>query len=279
MSENSIREILRIDQAMVQRKLVFSRERAQGLIADGLVFVNGKAVLKPAQKVSAEDRIEIRGESCPYVSRGGFKLEKALKAFEVDVRGKVCVDVGASTGGFTDVLLQNGAGHVFAVDVGTAQLDPKLDADPRVSKMEQTNARTLTAGDFPMKIDLAVMDVSFISIEKILPALKDVLGNGGRLISLIKPQFEAGKNALGKKGVIGKPEIHERVLQTLCANAAELGWRLRAIDFSPISGTQGNIEFLGDFVPDDGQTASPDAGQIREIVKSAHTALKRKGEK
>lgn len=279
MSENSVPEILRIDQAMVQRRLVLSRERAQILIADGLVFVNGKAVAKPAQKVAAEDEIEIRGESCPYVSRGGFKLEKALKAFDVDVRGKICVDIGASTGGFTDVLLRNGAGHVFAVDVGTAQLDPKLAADPRVSKMEQTNARALTADDFPMKIDLAVMDVSFISIEKILPALKDVLGKNGRLISLIKPQFEAGKALLGKKGVISKPEVHEKVLQTLCANAAELGWRLRAIEFSPISGTQGNIEFLGDFVPDDGQTASPDVRQIREIVKNAHAALKQKASK
>lgn len=276
MSENSVPEILRIDQAMVQRRLVLSRERAQSLIADGLVFVNGKAVAKPAQKVAAEDEIEIRGESCPYVSRGGFKLEKALKAFDVDVRGKICVDIGASTGGFTDVLLRNGAGHVFAVDVGTAQLDPKLDADPRVSKMEQTNARTLTADDFPMKIDLAVMDVSFISIEKILPALKDVLGKNGRLISLIKPQFEAGKALLGKKGVISKPEVHEKVLQTLCTNAAELGWRLRAIEFSPISGTQGNIEFLGDFVIDDSRTPSPDAKHIREIVKNAHTVLKRK---
>lgn len=276
MSENNVRDILRADQALVQRGLVTSRERAQGLIADGLVFANGKPISKAAQKIVPDDQIEICGESCPYVSRGGFKLEKALKAFDVDVRGKVCVDIGASTGGFTDVLLQNGARHVYAVDVGTAQLDPKLDADPRVSKMEQTNARTLTADDFPLQIDIAVMDVSFISIEKILPALKCVLGENGRLISLIKPQFEAGKNALGKKGVISKSEIHEKVLQTLCANAAELGWRLRAIEFSPISGTQGNIEFLGDFVIDDGRTPSPNAKHIREIVKNAHTVLKRK---
>jgi len=276
MSENMVQDILRADQALVQRGLAASRERAQDLIANGLVYANGKQVNKPAQKIAAEDQIEVRGESCPYVSRGGFKLEKALKSFRADVSGKICVDIGASTGGFTDVLLQNGAKHVYAVDVGTGQLDPKIENDPRVTKMEQTNARTLTAEDFSMRPEIAVMDVSFISIEKILPALKDVLGESGRLISLIKPQFEAGKAALGKKGVISKPETHEKVLKDLCANAAALGWRLRSIDFSPISGTQGNTEFLGDFIIDDGKTLSPDARQIKEIVKTAHSALKRK---
>jgi len=209
MSESMIQDILRADQALVQRGLAASRERAQDLIANGLVYANDKQVSKAAQKISPQDYLEVRGESCPYVSRGGFKLEKALKAFSVDVSGKICVDIGASTGGFTDVLLQSGARHVYAVDVGTGQLDPKIENDPRVTKMEQTNARTLTAGDFPLRPEIAVMDVSFISIEKILPALKDVLGEGGRLISLIKPQFEAGKAALGKKGVFSKPEIHE----------------------------------------------------------------------
>ena len=276
MSENMVQDILRADQALVQRGLAASRERAQDLIANGLVYANGKQINKPAQKIAAEDRIEVRGESCPYVSRGGFKLEKALKAFSADVRNKICVDIGASTGGFTDVLLQNGAKHVYAVDVGTGQLDPKIENDPRVTKMEQTNARTLTAEDFPLRPEIAVMDVSFISIEKILPALKEVLGENGRLISLIKPQFEAGKAALGKKGVISKPETHEKVLRDLCANAAVLGWRLRSIDFSPISGTQGNTEFLGDFIIDDGKIPSPDARQIRDIVKHAHAALKKK---
>lgn len=276
MSESMNLDILRADQALVQRGLAASRERAQDLIANGLVFANGKAVNKPAQKISPDDRLEVRGESCPYVSRGGFKLEKALKAFQVDVSGKICVDIGASTGGFTDVLLQNGAKHVYAVDVGTAQLNKKIENDPRVTSMEQTNARTLTSEDFPLRPEIAVMDVSFISIEKILPALRDVLGEGGRLVSLIKPQFEAGKEALGKKGVISKAEIHEKVLKNLCANAAALGWRLRAIEFSPISGTQGNIEFLGDFIIDDGKTLSPDAKQIKEIVKNAREALKRR---
>lgn len=276
MSESINQDIIRLDLMLVQRSLAASRERAQDLISGGLVFVNGKAATKPAQKVGPDDRIEVCGESCPYVSRGGFKLEKALKAFSVDVKDKICVDIGASTGGFTDVLLQNGAKHVYAVDVGTGQLDPKIENDPRVTKMEQTNARTLTAEDFALRPEIAVMDVSFISIEKILPALKEVLGEGGRVISLIKPQFEAGKAALGKKGVISKPEIHESVLKNLCANAANMGWRLRSIEFSPISGTQGNTEFLGDFVIDDGKTPSPDARQIREIVKNAHSALKKK---
>lgn len=278
MSETMQQDILRADQALVQRGLAASRERAQDLIAKGLVYINATPARKPAQKVASADQIEVRGESCPYVSRGGFKLEKALQAFNVSVQGKTCIDVGASTGGFTDVLLQNGAQKVYAVDVGVAQLDPKIEGDARVVQMEQINARTLTAQMFEPRPQIAVMDVSFISIEKILPALRAVLGENGRLISLIKPQFEAGRSALGKKGVIRKAEIHEQVLLTLCQNASQLGWRLRAIDYSPISGTQGNIEFLGDFIIDDGKTPSPDAREIRRLVRAAHAALRKSTE-
>ena len=267
-------EKLRADVALCARGLAPSRERARALIEAGLVYAGGAQVKKAAQQLSAEDALEVRGEVCPYVSRGGFKLEKALRSFAVDVRGTVCIDVGASTGGFTDVLLQSGAAKVYAVDVGTAQLDPKIEADARVVKMEQTNARTLTRELFAPPPTLGVMDVSFISILKILPALRQVLGDGGRLISLIKPQFEAGRELLGKKGVVSKPAVHERVLRDVIARAPECGWRVRALDFSPIKGGDGNLEFLADFVPDDGRQPIPDAQQIRELVRRAHEAMR-----
>ena len=269
-------EKLRADVALCARGLAPSRERARALIEAGLVYAGGAQVKKAAQQLSAEDALEVRGEVCPYVSRGGFKLEKALRSFAVDVRGTVCIDVGASTGGFTDVLLQSGAAKVYAVDVGTAQLDPKIEADARVVKMEQTNARTLVRELFAPPPTLGVMDVSFISILKILPALRQVLGDGGRLISLIKPQFEAGRELLGKKGVVSKPAVHERVLRDVIARAPECGWRVRALDFSPIKGGDGNLEFLADFIPDDGRQSSPDAQQIRDLVRRAHESLRPK---
>ena len=266
---------LRADILLCEKGLAASRERAQALIAAGLVYAGGTAVKKPAQKLDADVQVEIRGEWCPYVSRGGFKLEKALKAFGVNPEGMTCIDVGASTGGFTDVLLQNGAKLVYAVDVGTDQLDPKLAADPHVIKMEQVNARALTREQFEFPPELGVMDVSFISIRKILPALRDVLSENGRLISLIKPQFEAGKENMGKKGVISNASVHEKVLRDVAAFAPETGWRVRAYDFSPISGTQGNLEFLAEFIPDDGTQPLPDPRQIRELVKRAHESIKK----
>lgn len=265
----------RADVALCTRGLAASRERAQALIEAGLVWADGTQVKKAAQKLDADAVLEVRGEACPYVSRGGFKLARALESFAADVSGVVCIDVGASTGGFTDVLLQHGARLVYAVDVGTGQLDPRLIADSRVVMMEQTNARELKREMFDPAPSLAVMDVSFISIRKILPALRELVGEGGRLISLIKPQFEAGRAALGKKGVISNAAIHERVLKDVAAFAPECGWRVRAFDASPIAGTQGNLEFLGDFIPDDGMTASPDAQAIRAVVKKAHMEAKK----
>lgn len=266
---------LRADVLLCENGLAASRERAQALIAAGLVYAGGIAVKKPAQKLDSDAQLEVRGECCPYVSRGGFKLEKALKSFGIDPSGKTCIDIGASTGGFTDVLLQNGAKLVYAVDVGTDQLDPGLAADPRVIKMEQVNARILTREQFDPAPVLGVMDVSFISIRKILPALRNVLGDQGRLISLIKPQFEAGKENLGKKGVISSASVHEKVLRDVAAFAPETGWRVHAYDFSPISGTQGNLEFLAEFIPDDGTQPLPDLRQIRELVKRAHESIKK----
>ena len=272
MSEESR---IRADIALCERGLAASRERSQALIAAGLAYANGTQIKKPSLKVGESDLLEVRGEWCPYVSRGGLKLEKALKAFSVDAGGIVAIDIGASTGGFTDVLLQNGARRVYAVDVGTDQLAPSIAADPRVVKMEQTNARTLTRDQFPDPPQLGVMDVSFISITKLLPVLRNILGDHGRLISLVKPQFEAGREALGKKGVITSAAIHEQVLRSIAAFAPECGWRVRAFDFSPISGTQGNLEFLADFVPDDGRQISPDPLEIRELVKRAHESIRK----
>ena len=268
-------ESLRADVALCARGLAVSRERAQALIAAGFAYADGAPVKKSSQKLSPDAALEVRGEWCPYVSRGGLKLEKALRSFGADVSGAVAVDVGASTGGFTDVLLQSGARRVYAVDVGTAQLDAHLASDPRVISMEQTNARALRREMFPEPPALGVMDVSFISITKILPALREVLGGGGRLISLVKPQFEAGRSALGKNGIVTSPAVHERVLRDLAAAAPTCGWRVRAYDFSPIAGTQGNLEFLADLVPDDGRTPSPEPGAIRDLVRRAHAELRK----
>ena len=266
---------IRADLALCRQGLAASRERAQALIEASLAYVNGAPIQKSSQKIGPEDVLEIRGEWCPYVSRGGFKLEKALKAFGVDAKDTVAIDIGASTGGFTDVLLQSGARKVYAVDVGTGQLDARIAEDPRVVNMEQTNARELRREQFSPPPSLGVMDVSFISISKILPALREILGVNGRLLSLIKPQFEAGKASLGKKGVISSATVHEKVLKDVAAFAPLSGWRVRAFDFSPISGTQGNLEFLADFIPDDGTQPLPDTREIRALVKRAHESLRK----
>ena len=274
MDENTY---MRADVALCARGLAPSRERAQALIAAGLVYAGETALKKSSQKVGPDDSLSVRGECCPYVSRGGFKLARALTRFGVSPEGKTAIDVGASTGGFTDVLLQAGARRVYAVDVGTAQLYPRLREDPRVISIEQTNARALTREMFPESPTLGVMDVSFISILKILPALRRVLGDDGRLISLVKPQFEAGRDAPGKKGVIASAAVHERVLRQIAAVAPETGWRIRAFDYSPIAGTQGNLEFLADFIPDDGATPLPDMQEIRALVRRAHEEIRRRG--
>lgn len=266
---------LRADVLLCEKGLAASRERAQALISAGLVYAGGTAVKKPAQKLDADTQLEVRGEWCPYVSRGGFKLEKALKAFGIDPGGKVCIDIGASTGGFTDVLLQNGAKLVYAVDVGTDQLDPGLTADSRVVKMEQVNARTLSREQFNPAPELGVMDVSFISIRKILPALRDVLGDHGRLISLIKPQFEAGKEKVGKKGVVREKATHKEVLDSFVSLAQELGFKILGLTFSPVKGPEGNIEFLGHLSLDDVQAICPDTASI---VDQAHNTLNKGAE-
>lgn len=261
---------MRADAALAVRGLASSREKARQLIEAGLATVNGAVIAKPAMKVRDEDVLAVLGEVCPYVSRGGFKLEKALRAFGVEVSGAVCMDIGASTGGFTDVLLQCGARRVYAIDVGTGQLDAKLASDPRVTVMEHVNARALTFDMFPERPTLAVMDVSFISIRLILPAALNVLGEAGRMITLVKSQFEAGRQAVGKRGIVSDPEAHRQVLRGIVDFAPTLGWRVAALDFSPIAGGDGNIEFLADIVPSSQRENTVTTERIDAVVLEAH---------
>lgn len=235
----------RLDQLLVERGLVDSRSRAQALIMAGLVYVNGQKVDKAGTKIADDKPVELRGQDHPWVSRGGLKLDKALTAFAIDPAGWVCLDVGASTGGFTDVLLQNGAARVYAVDVGYGQLAHKLRTDPRVVVLERTNARHLTAAEVPEPVDLVVTDASFIGLRTVLPVPLSFLKPGGLVVALIKPQFEVGKDRVGKGGVVRDPALHEEVCATIRAWFAEdLGWTVLGLTESPIKGPEGNVEFL-----------------------------------
>jgi len=232
----------RIDQLLVDRGLAESREKAKALLLAGSVSVNGQRVDKPGQNVDAESEIEIAGK-LPYVSRGGLKLEKALDQFRIDVAGKVCLDVGASTGGFTDCLVQRGAARVYAVDVGKGQLDWRLRGDPRVTVREGINARYLTTEDAGEPIDLATADVSFISVTMIVPNLAAVLKPDGAMIILIKPQFEVGREHVAKGGIVRDPALHKAACDRVRASVESLGFRADIIE-SPILGAEGNREFL-----------------------------------
>ena len=234
----------RLDQLVFDRGFTESRERAKTTVMSGHVFVNGQRADKPGMPVSEDAVIELRGEALPFVSRGGYKLDKALKVFPVDPAGKICIDCGASTGGFTDVLLQHGAAKVYSVDVGYGQLAWKLRSDARVVSMERTNLRYVTQEQIPEKLDLAVMDVSFISIRLVLPAVKALLKDGADLICLIKPQFEAGREEVGKKGVVRDEAVHREVVQQILDFAPTIGLSVLGLDFSPIKGPEGNIEYI-----------------------------------
>jgi 23S rRNA (cytidine1920-2'-O)/16S rRNA (cytidine1409-2'-O)-methyltransferase len=235
---------VRLDQLVFDLGLTESRERAKTTIMSGLVYVNGQKSDKPGTPTDPEAKIEVRGEAIPFVSRGGFKLDKALKVFPVIVEGKTAVDCGASTGGFTDVLLQHGAAKVYSVDVGYGQLAWKLRTDPRVVNLERTNLRYVTAEQIPEKLDLAVMDVSFISIKLVLPAVKELLKPEADIICLIKPQFEAGREEVGKKGVVRDEKVHLEVINGILGFAPAIGLTPVGLDFSPIKGPEGNIEYL-----------------------------------
>lgn len=235
----------RLDVLLVEKGLCESRSRAQAVIMSGEVYVNGQKSDKPGTPTDVEAEIEIRGNACPYVSRGGLKLEKALRDFCVDPTGLTCLDSGASTGGFTDCLLQNGAKQVFAIDVGYGQLAWSIRTDPRVVCMERTNIRYVTPEQLGTPVQLAVIDVSFISLRIVLPAVKALLSADGQIICLIKPQFEAGKENVGKKGVVRDPAVHQAVLNSFLQLADELQMTVCNLTFSPVKGPEGNIEFLG----------------------------------
>lgn len=261
----------RLDVLLVERGYADTRTKAQAVIMSGLVYVDGQKADKPG--ISFEDSValEVRSGGCPYVSRGGLKLEKALRDFGVDPCGYVCSDSGASTGGFTDCLLQQGAKKVFAIDVGYGQLDWKIRSDPRVVVMERTNVRYVTPEQLGEPLDLSVIDVSFISLKIVLPVIKTFLKPTGQVLCLIKPQFEAGKEKVGKKGVVRDPETHKEVLDSFVAMATEIGFTILGLTFSPVKGPEGNIEFLGHLTLDSKPGIVPDTSAL---VNQAHEKLK-----
>lgn len=261
----------RLDVLLVSRGLAETRSKAQAIIMSGEVYVGGQKADKPGMSYEDTVEIEVRGHACPYVSRGGLKLEKALRDFGVDPTGYVCSDSGASTGGFTDCLLQQGAAKVFAIDVGYGQLAWKIRQDPRVVCMERTNIRYVTPEDLGEPLDLSVVDVSFISLKIVLPAIQKLLKPTGQVLCLIKPQFEAGKEKVGKKGVVRDPAVHLEVLEHFVALARELGFTIRNLTFSPVKGPEGNIEFLGHLSMVPGEEQVPD---LTELVAQAHETLK-----
>ena len=261
---------IRLDQYLVQNGLVQSRERAKALIMAVVVFVNQQKVDKAGEMIKEGAVVEVRGHDIGYVSRGGLKLEKAMKCFPLTPNGKVCMDIGASTGGFTDCMLQNGARKVYAVDVGYGQLAWSLRSDERVVCMERTNARYLTHEQIPEELDFASVDVSFISLKLILPPLCGLLRQGGHVACLVKPQFEAGKEKVGKKGVVRDPAIHKEVLDDFVALAQELNFKIMGLTFSPVKGPEGNIEFLAHLSLDDVAGMEPNTA---DVVEKAHQTL------
>ena len=259
-----------LDVLLVEQGYADSRAKAQAIIMSGQVYVDGQKADKPGMSFDETLPLEVRGATCPYVSRGGLKLEKALRDFGVDPTGYVCSDSGASTGGFTDCLLQQGASKVFAIDVGYGQLDWKIRSDPRVVVMERTNVRYVTPEQLGEPLDLSVVDVSFISLKIVLPVIKTFLKSTGQVLCLIKPQFEAGKEKVGKKGVVRDPQTHKEVLDSFVALANELEFKILGLTFSPVKGPEGNIEFLGHLTLDDKPGIQPDTALV---VSQAHETL------
>ena len=261
----------RLDVLLTERLYAETRSKAQAIIMSGNVYVNGQKADKPGVSYEETVDIEVRGAVCPYVSRGGLKLEKALRDFGVDPTGFVCSDSGASTGGFTDCLLQQGASKVFAIDVGYGELNWKIRNDPRVVVMERTNIRYVTPEDLGELLDLSVIDVSFIGLELVLPTIKNLLKPGeGQVLCLIKPQFEAGRENLGKNGVVREPKIHQMVLDNFVSLVHGLGFKILGLTFSPVKGPAGNIEFLGHLTLADVEGIQPDTA---DVVAQAHKTL------
>ena len=261
----------RLDVLLTEQGLQESRQKAQATIMSGLVFVNGQRVDKPGTAVPNDAKIEIRGNTLKYVSRGGLKLEKAMAEFPIELNGCICGDIGASTGGFTDCMLQNGAVKVYSVDVGHGQLDWRLRQDERVVVMEKTNIKFVTPEDIADVIDFASIDVSFISLTKVLLPVRALLRDGGEIAALIKPQFEAGREKVGKKGVVRDKAVHIEVIENVTAFAAANGFIPLNLEFSPIKGPEGNIEYLGYLRHGQG---TPGDFSLPEIVEASHSQLK-----
>ena len=263
----------RLDVLLVKRNLAASREKAKAIIMSGNVYVDNQKEDKPGTTFPEESKIEVRDHTLPYVSRGGLKLEKAMKEFQVSVEGKVCTDVGSSTGGFTDCMLQNNASKVFAVDVGYGQFAWKLRTDERVVCMEKTNIRYVTPEDIGVALDFASIDVSFISLRTIMPAVKALLGDKGEVVALIKPQFEAGRDKVGKKGVVRDKEVHLEVINTIVNFLMENELNVLGLSYSPIKGPEGNREYLVYFTKDKEKEGNFELSQIEDIVNESHSQL------
>ncbi len=263
----------RLDILLVRNGFFPSREKAKTTIMAGQVYVNGQKEDKAGMKFDSDAQIEVRGKTLPYVSRGGLKLEKAISMFSLQLDGKVCMDIGASTGGFTDCMLQNGAVKVYSIDVGHGQLAWKLREDDRVVCMERFNARMLTPADLPQRPQFSSIDVSFISLRLILGPVMETLDEEGEIVALIKPQFEAGKEKVGRKGVVRDAKVHEEVIRSVLDYADQIGLTTAALTFSPITGPEGNIEYLAYFQKKDEDPGRKAEIDISETVRQAHEAL------
>lgn len=266
----------RLDMLLVKRALAPSREKAKAMIMEGSVYVNGQKEEKAGSMFAEQAQIEVRGKTLKYVSRGGLKLEKAMERFGISLEEKVCMDIGASTGGFTDCMLQNGAKKVYAVDVGYGQFAWKLRQDARVVCMEKTNIRYVTPEDIADVLDFASVDVSFISLTKVLGVANKLLAQNGEMVCLIKPQFEAGREKVGKKGVVRDKDVHLEVIEKVAAFARETGFLLLNLDYSPIKGPEGNIEYLMHLQKGAGlahEREQEEAADSRAVVEAAHAAL------
>ncbi len=264
---------LRLDTAVFEQGYAESREKAKALIMAGQVYVNGQKELKAGTFLKSDDVLEVRGEKMPFVSRGGYKLDKAMKSFGISLDDTVCADIGASTGGFTDCMLQNGAKKVYAVDVGYGQLAWKLRTDERVVNLERTNFRYATEEQIPEKLSFASVDVSFISLKIILPVLYNFLKEKGEAVCLIKPQFEAGKDKVGKKGVVKEKETHIEVVENITGFVSENGFEILGLDYSPIKGPEGNIEYL--MYLRKGEAETRRTFDIEKLVNESHDLLEK----
>lgn len=263
----------RLDVLLVEKNIISSREKAKACIMEGKVYVDGQKVDKAGEKVNSDANIEYRGDTLKYVSRGGLKLEKAMNEYDISLENKVCMDIGASTGGFTDCMLQNGACKVFSVDVGYGQFAWKLRTDERVVCMERTNIRYVTTDDIGELLDFASIDVSFISLKKIMPATLNLLKESGEVVALIKPQFEAGREKVGKKGVVREKETHKEVVYGIVDYLLEQDLNVLGVNYSPIKGPEGNREYLVYFTKDKAKISEFKREDVESVVEASHIEI------